>query len=64
VFLPERNEIESAWLAAPPAAADAFAAHSEAIARWQDAVAARSETSDTRPWWARRYWSKRESAAR
>ncbi len=63
VFLPERDRIEEAWLADPPSPAEAFAIHLEAIGRWSDAVAARHDTTDVRPWWARRYWSKREAAA-
>jgi dipeptidase len=63
VFLGDRNEIEKGWLAQPPPSAGAFAIHMDAITRWQDAVEAEGDDTDVRPWWARRYWSKRQSAA-
>jgi dipeptidase len=63
VLMPERDRIEAAWLAELPSSAEAFDVHMEAIARWSEAVAAQRDGTDVRPWWARRYWSKRELAA-
>jgi secernin len=58
----ERDEVERAWLAAPPAPGAAFARADELTARWL-AQAAEDDVVDRRPVWARRYWSRRDVRA-
>lgn len=59
----ERDRIEAGWLADPPAGAEAFAQHSEAIDRWGQAATAEAGVVDIRPWWVRRYWEKRSAVS-
>jgi secernin len=63
-FLPERDRIEAELLASPPPGDEAFTVHSDAIGRWAATVAESGDVTDVRPWWVRRYWAKRDAAAR
>jgi secernin len=63
VFTPERDHVEEGWLAEPPLAAEAFPRHLELLDRWAAAVGREDDSRDLRPWWVRRYWAKRETAA-
>ncbi len=62
LFLAERDEVESRWLAAPPEPAAAFAEGDRLLGTWTSAVAG-GETVDVRPFWARRYWRRRDRQA-
>ncbi|HVU87525.1 MAG TPA: hypothetical protein VHD36_09395 [Pirellulales bacterium] len=57
-FVPERDELESAWLASPPAPVAAFAAADEFLTRSVERIKAHT-SRDTRPLFVRRYWAKR-----
>ncbi len=60
MFLPERDRIERSWFDDPPASQEAFDRADELLTRWAADVDARwHECTDERPWWMRRYWSKR-----
>ncbi len=61
-FVPERDALETRWLADPPPPAEAFAEADRLLARWTEAVWA-DDVGDTRPWWARRYWATRDRRA-
>jgi secernin len=58
----ERDEVEQAWLAAPPSPEAAFARADELTARWLT-QAAEEDVADRRPVWVRRYWSRRDKRA-
>ena len=62
LFAKERDELEAAWFAAPPAPAAAFAEGDRRLAEWTACVAA-AATRDTRPLRARRYWKLRDERA-
>lgn len=62
LFLPARDAVEAAWLAAPPSPAAAFAEADRLLKKWTAAVEAVA-AGDRRPWWARRYWRVRERRA-
>ena len=62
LFLNDRNGVEAHWLADPPTGQQAFDEHADLLDSWSARVAAAPESIDTRPWFARRYWSKQESA--
>jgi secernin len=59
LFLPERDEIEARWLQHPPPGQEAFDAASTLLDGWAERVAHAEGGRDVRPWYARRYWSKR-----
>ena len=59
VFIDERDKIEAGWLRNPPSGQQAFDEGSVLLDAWASLVAAVAEGPDTRPWYARRYWSKR-----
>ncbi len=63
LFLEDRDAVERAWLADPPAPAEAFAEGSDRLDQWGEKVAGAATGRDVRPWWVRRYWSRREAAA-
>jgi dipeptidase len=63
IFTAERDHLETGWLAAPPSGAAAFTTHAEALERWADDAALADWGTDLRPWWARRYWATRDTAA-
>ncbi len=58
LFVPERDTVEEAWLANPPKSDEAFAEGDRLLSTWTESVRER-ETNDVRPFWARRYWSRR-----
>jgi dipeptidase len=61
-FGPERDRVEAAWLAEPPASADAFATADALEERWlADLVGA--GLPDRRPIWLRRQWRGADRAA-
>jgi dipeptidase len=62
LFQKERDEIEAAWLANVPDSPGAFARGDELLASWTKAASARRIT-DTRPFWVRSYWAKRNRRA-
>jgi hypothetical protein len=62
LFLAERDEIESAWLADPPDSQAAFAEADRLLVHWTAAVLAAS-AADTRPRFVQRYWRKRNAKA-
>ena len=62
VFLPDRDAIEASWLTDPPTGQEAFDAGIRALDEWWDRVNAVDDGKDVRPWYARRYWSKRSAA--
>ena len=62
LFLTDRNAVESRWIIDPPTGQQAFDEHAELLGTWSARVAAAPESTDTRPWFTRRYWSKQESA--
>lgn len=63
-YAAERDALEARWDEAPPEPASAFAEADRWLERWTARVeAASAERPDTRPWWARRYWSRREEMA-
>jgi hypothetical protein len=58
LFTRERDELETAWLATPPAPRAAFAAAVVFLKRSVNLVKEHT-TQDTRPLFVRRYWAKR-----
>ncbi len=58
----ERDAVERAWLEHPPAPGAAFETHHRLLEDWVDRVA-RVAAADTRPWYVRRYWRKRNHRA-
>ena len=58
LFVPERDDVESKWLANPPESGAAFGEGDRLLSTWSEAVQAH-QTNDARPFWVRRYWSKR-----
>jgi secernin len=63
LYAAEREAIEARWFAEPPASQQAFAEGDEALRRWTERVRGAVGT-DRRPWWVRRYWRRRNAAAR
>jgi hypothetical protein len=63
LFLSVRNGVERVWTADPPTGPEAFASGSDLLDRWAGAVTAAGPIADVRPWWARRYWAKRDAMA-
>ena len=61
-YASERDTIEAAWLADPPDSDVAFAEYESILERWTADVLAYLGT-DTRPFYVRRYWSKRNRQA-
>lgn len=62
LFLAERDAVQARWFSDPPEPADAFAEEDELLARWLGAVRD-AGGPDRRPWWARRYWARRDRQA-
>jgi hypothetical protein len=62
VYFAQRDEIEAAWLADPPESSAAFAEARHLTQRWTESVLAHA-IADTRPWFVRRYWAKRNALA-
>ncbi len=61
-YATERAELESAWFADPPSSAAAFATASERTRAWWSDLA-EHPIEDTRPWYVRRYWQRRDAQA-
>lgn len=61
-YFAQRDEIEAAWLADPPDPRAAFDEARRLESHWTDDVLAASGL-DTRPWFVRRYWAKRNRRA-
>lgn len=61
-YFAERDEIEAAWLADRRDSIAAFAEARQLTDRWTQRVLSH-RVSDTRPWFARRYWAKRNASA-
>jgi len=62
LFIRERDEVQSRWLASPPDSAGAFAEADELLQQWTDLVA-ETPAPDVRPFWTRAYWNKRNERA-
>ena len=63
LFTRDRDEIEHLWWSDPPAGQEAFDRGSEALDEWADLIGDASVAGDVRPWYARRYWAKRQADA-
>ncbi len=61
LFLDDRDRVESEWLEETPSGTDAFAEHGRLLDVWTERVSATADGTDVRPWFARRYWSKRQA---
>ncbi len=61
-YCAERDEIERAWLDAPPQPAEALAEAARLEMKWTRQVVACAGT-DTRPGFVRRYWARRNAQA-
>ncbi len=61
-FIPERDEVEAAWLAQPPEPREAFGEADRLLSRWTLAASGQP-TRDIRPLFVRRYWRKRNRRA-
>ncbi len=61
-FIPERDEVEAAWFARPPASAAAFREADRLVQDWEARLEG-LELRDRRPWWVRRYWRRRNRRA-
>ncbi len=59
-FQEERDALEKAWIKKPPTSEDAFAAHMEALTRWEERL---PHTRDIRPLHVRCYWRSRNRRA-
>lgn len=62
LLLPQRDDTERAWLAAPPEPRAAFEEGDRLLAAWTREVEA-SAVRDRRPIWVRRYWRRRDQRA-
>ncbi|MFV9672244.1 MAG: C69 family dipeptidase [Acidimicrobiia bacterium] len=63
LFLAERDAVEARWLTNLPEGQAAFDEGSTLLDRWASAVAAADDDKDVRPFWAKRYWEKRDRTA-
>jgi dipeptidase len=59
-FTPERDALETRWLASPPEPEAAFNEAEAALARWDAGL---PDLHDRRPGFVRRYWAKRDRRA-
>jgi hypothetical protein len=57
LFSDERDRIEAAWFANPPASGAAFAEGTARLERWITRVE-NADVADVRPLLARRYWAR------
>jgi dipeptidase len=62
LFLDVRDTVEAHWLFDPPSGQQAFDEHADLLTAWTSRVANAPAPDDTRPWFTRRYWSKRDAA--
>jgi secernin len=63
LFADERARVQTEWLRNPPESAAAFKRGDELLAKWTAAVATNG-AEDLRPGFVRRYWDRRNRAAR
>jgi secernin len=63
LFQKQREEIEAKWLADVPDSQRAFAESDALLAEWSRAVSL-CPARDTRPFWVRSFWSKRNDRAK
>jgi dipeptidase len=63
LFLSERDDVERAWLANPPDPHAAFDLANQLLSQWTARVLDQLG-ADTRPWFVRRYWERRNRRAR
>lgn len=59
LFLAERDKTEARWLEHRPSGQEAFDEGSALLDEWAERVARAAGSRDVRPWYTRRYWSKR-----
>ena len=62
IYLTERDALEAGWLEHPPAPEEAFAQADAHLNEWLTRTRSRP-IHDLRPFWARRYWKRRNLAA-
>jgi hypothetical protein len=66
-FLPrlalERLPLECSWFADPPDSKEAFRLAAQMNERWIEAAASQGPVVDSRPWFVRGYWRKRNARA-
>ncbi len=58
-FLSDRDLIENEWVKDQPSGQEAFDRHRTIVGEWANRVAGIEVGTDVRPWYARRYWTKR-----
>ena len=63
LFAPERDAVESRWIADPPEPHQAFAEGNRLLSEWTARVEEASGP-DRRPFFVRRYWNVREQRSR
>lgn len=63
LFTRDRDEIERLWWSDPPTCQEAFDLGSEVLDEWACRIDDTSIARDVRPWYARRYWAKRQADA-
>ncbi len=63
LFLDERDATEARWRADTPSGREAFDEGSRLLDTWSERIAAADARTDTRPWFARRYWNTRDAAS-
>ncbi len=61
-FRRERDQVERAWFASPPDSAEAFGEADRMLGAWSQRLRG-AELRDTRPFWVRRYWRRRNRLA-
>jgi dipeptidase len=62
LFVRDRDEIERSWRDEPPPGQDAFDLGSALLDEWLARIRSAAVARDVRPWYARRYWAKRDVA--
>lgn len=63
LFIAERDAIQEQWIETPPSSEQAFADGDRLLCEWTSVVTAHN-ANDGRPWYVKRYWRKRDRAAR
>ncbi|HPO13456.1 MAG TPA: carcinine hydrolase/isopenicillin-N N-acyltransferase family protein [Candidatus Hydrogenedentes bacterium] len=61
LFAAQRDALESVWLQNPPDAQAAFDEHARLIGEWASRIQTQP-SHDTRPWWTRLYWNRKNKA--
>ena len=62
LYAEERDVVEARWCAARPDSVTAFEEGDRLLSQWVERVS-RAAGRDRRPWWARRYWARRDTLA-